>query len=198
MRILFFGDSITQGFWDLKGGWVNRLRKYYDLQNIKGINKNSPLIFNLGISGDTSDNIIARFENEVNVRKRPDEEIAIVLSVGISDSCIDSGTNIMSTEQYTENLSKLLELAHKHANKVIFVGLTPCVDDRTNPVHWNKNTAYSYDRVKSFNDELRNFCTENNVNFIDILKVMTEKQTEIELLPDGVHPNSEGHKFMAE
>lgn len=30
MRVLVFGDSITQGFWDTEGGWVERLRKYYD------------------------------------------------------------------------------------------------------------------------------------------------------------------------
>ncbi len=198
MRVLVFGDSITQGFWDPEGGWVNAIRKYYDLQNISGEDKDAPTIFNLGVSGDTSTDILARFQSDTENRKWPGEEFAIVFSVGVNDSYIKSGKNIMDTGQYLQNLSKLLELAHKYTNKVVFIGLTPCVEERTNPVAWDKEITYSYSRLESFNDELRSFCIESKVDFIDILKPMTEKQTQTELLPDGVHPNNEGHKFIAE
>ncbi len=198
MRALVFGDSITQGFWDPEGGWVNAIRKYYDLQNISGEDKNAPTIFNLGISGDTSTDILARFQSETENRKWPGEEFAIVFSVGVNDSYIKSGENIMDIEQYLQNLSMLLDLARKYTTKVVFVGLTPCVEGRTNPVAWDKDIAYSYSRLEGFNDGLRNFCIENKVDFVDILKPMTDKQTQTELLPDGVHPNHEGHKFIAE
>ena|SRR3990167_1349945 len=198
MRVLVFGDSITQGFWDPEGGWVNAIRKYYDQQNISGGDKDAPTIFNLGISGDTSTDILARFENETQNRKRSGKEIAIVFSVGVNDSYTKSGKNIMEIGQYLQNLSKLLELARRYATKVVFVGLTPCVDERTNPVAWDKDIAWSNSRIVSFNDVLRSFCIEKEVDFIDILKPMTKKQTQVELLPDGVHPNHEGHQFMAE
>jgi lysophospholipase L1-like esterase len=50
MRILVFGDSITQGFGDTEGGWVERLRHDYDVETIKDLraNTNYPTIFNLG------------------------------------------------------------------------------------------------------------------------------------------------------
>lgn len=63
MRVLVFGDSITQGFWDLDGGWVARLRRTYDKQMIEGVNDDPPSLFNLGVSGDSSDDIVTRFDS---------------------------------------------------------------------------------------------------------------------------------------
>ena len=54
---LIFGDSITQGFNDLTGGWVQRLRESLTLDDF---------VINLGVSGDTSDGLLARFEVELN------------------------------------------------------------------------------------------------------------------------------------
>ena len=35
MHIIVFGDSITQGYWDPHGGWVQRLRNFLDRKTIK-------------------------------------------------------------------------------------------------------------------------------------------------------------------
>lgn len=46
MRVLVFGDSITQGYWDTEGGWVKRIRSHYDLLQITDLNgRDEPTIF---------------------------------------------------------------------------------------------------------------------------------------------------------
>lgn len=194
MRVLVFGDSITQGFWDADGGWVNRIRKYYDQQMIDGTNNDPPTIFNLGVSGDSSDDILARFDNET--KARASEELAFVIAIGVNDSRTKAGENFSDIDRYKQNLSEILKLARQYSNKVLFIGLTPCVEERSNPVSWS-NTGYTNGRIKKFNNTLREFCEENQVSFVEILEPFAKAGVEDELLPDGLHPNSKGHKLLA-
>ncbi len=69
MRVLVFGDSIAQGFWDTEGGWVARLIREY--LTLKGLNLNTsqPDLFNLAVDGDTTDKIVYRFHAETMARQ---------------------------------------------------------------------------------------------------------------------------------
>lgn len=64
MIICVFGDSTAWGAWDLeKGGWVNRLWLYL-------ASKDSETdVYNLSISGGTSETILDRFGSEARIRK---------------------------------------------------------------------------------------------------------------------------------
>ncbi len=194
MRVLVFGDSITQGFWDIDGGWVSRIRKHYDQLCIDGTDPDSPTIFNLGVSADSSSDVLARLA--VETKARANQEVALVISVGVNDSRTKSGTNFSDPEQYKRNLAAILERAKEYSSKIMFVGLTPCAEERSNPVAWN-DTGYTNDRIKEFDATLREFCTANSVAFIEVFEPFTNAQAKTELLPDGVHPNSEGHQLIA-
>ena len=123
--ILAFGDSIVQGFWDKEGGWVQRLKKH--LTEIS-INNHSDYfsVFNLGVSGDTSKDLLARFEFETKNRLNDGEgknDTLIIFSIGTNDSIFNNKTklHLISQEEYRKNLTELLELAKKYASKVIFL-----------------------------------------------------------------------------
>lgn len=195
MRVLVFGDSITQGFWDTDGGWVAHIRKQYDQQMIDGTDNDPPTIFNLGVSGDSSDDILARFDNEAKVRAR--EELAFVIAVGVNDSRTKAGENYSDTNRYTQNLSEILKLAKQYSGKVLFVGLTPCVEERSNPVSWG-DTGYTNDRIKEFDNALQEFCQENRVPFVEVFEPFAKAEAETELLPDSLHPNDKGHQLIAD
>ena len=61
--ILVCGDSISLGRGESPNiGWVGRLKEYFESKD----QYNS--CFNLGISGDTSTDILTRFENEIKAR----------------------------------------------------------------------------------------------------------------------------------
>lgn len=195
MRVLIFGDSITQGFWDIDGGWVNRIRKYYDQQMIDNTNNDPPTIFNLGVSGDSSDDVLARFESETKARAR--EELAFVIAVGVNDARTKAGVNYSDTNRYKQNLGEILKLARQHSSKILFVGLTPCVEERSNPVSWG-DTGYTNSRIKEFDNALREFCNENQVPFVEVFEPFAKAESESELLPDSLHPNDKGHQIIAD
>ncbi len=195
MRVLVFGDSITQGFWDTDGGWVQRIRTVYDKETIK-TGYDLPTIFNLGISGNSSGDIVGRFEAEAKARYQ-DEELGLIFAVGVNDSRTKLGVNFSEPEEYKSNLEKLLVMARKYSDKIVFVGLTPCVEERSNPVSWG-DTGYTNARIRAFNQVLEDFCHDNALEFIDILTPFTEAEAKTELLPDSLHPNNEGHQLIAD
>ncbi len=195
MRVLIFGDSITQGFWDSEGGWVNRLRKTYDMQMIEGKDHDPPTIFNLGVSGDSSDDVLARFDSET--KARASEELSFVIAVGVNDARTKAGVNFSNVQRYQQKLARILQRAKQYSGKVLFVGLTPCVEARSNPVSWG-DTGYTNGRIKEFDNVLREFCEQNNVGFVEIFEPFQKAETETELLPDSLHPNDRGHQLIAD
>ena len=196
MRVLIFGDSITQGFWDVNGGWVAILRKEYDQQKIDGVNDDPATLFNLGISADSSDDVVARFKAETDARNNSDE-LAFVISIGVNDSRTKAGKDFSDTERYLSNLNKIHEMAKEYSDKILFVGLTPCVEERSNPVSWG-DTGYTNERLKSFDDTLQKFCEDNELPFVEVLEPFKEALKESELLPDALHPNEDGHKLISD
>ena len=94
-RILVFGDSIARGAVDLeKGGWVERLRIYF-VNNSK-----DKSVYNLGISGDTTENLLKRFMNECKVR----EPEIIIFAIGVNDSAIiQNKNNWVSEKDFQKN-----------------------------------------------------------------------------------------------
>lgn len=193
MRVLIFGDSITQGFWDIEGGWVSRIRKHYDQQMIDGADNDPPTIFNLGVSGDSSDDVLTRFDNETKARVK--EELAFVIAVGVNDARTKAGVNYSDTDRYKQNLSEILKLAKQYSNKILFVGLTPCVDERSNPVSWG-DTGYTTARIKEFDTTLQEFCKEKQLQFVEVFELFEKAEAETELLPDSLHPNDNGHQLI--
>jgi lysophospholipase L1-like esterase len=195
MRVLIFGDSTTQGFWDSQGGWVERLRKYFDARHISGQDDDTPAVFNLGVSADASDNLLERFNNEAKARNR--DELAIVFDIGCNDARTKEGKNYTEVETYTGNLAKLLKQAQTYTKKILFVGLTPCVEERSNPVSWS-NTGYTNARNQLFDKALQGFCKENDVPYVPVFEDFAKRQAQEELLPDGIHPNDAGHQLIAD
>ena len=149
-RILVFGASITKGYYDKEfGGWPNRLDLYTMNKDI-----DAP-VYNLGISGDTSSDVMERMESEIKSRVVPGEDLIILISVGINDSVIvDGKKERVKIEKFIDNLKVLWFIAKRHARKVIFVGFNP-VDKRADPIPWRQEYSYRNERVGEFNQAVR-------------------------------------------
>ncbi len=195
MRVLAFGDSITQGYWDSKGGWVNRLRKYYDEQKLSGKEDDPPTIFNLGVSTDSSSDVLARIDSETKARDRY-KDLAFIIAIGVNDARTKSGKSFTDTDRYLSNLNKIVKIAQLYTNRIMFVGLTPCVEERSNPVAWS-DTGYTNERIWHFELALRKFCEQNSLPIVKVFELLSEKQKQNELFPDGIHPNDKGHELIA-
>lgn len=199
MRVLVFGDSITQGFWDTEGGWVERLRKYYDELQVQNLRvRDDPTIFNLGISADTSQNILHRIEHETIVRTRHGISPVIVVQIGVNDSSKHGKETSVPPKTYKANLKAIIQKAQPISSKIIFVGLSGCDESQTTPTFWGD---YYYDNasIKQYEDAMAQVAADNNVPFIPVFDAFMQAATKDNtLLPDGLHPSNDGHKVIFE
>jgi len=197
-QILIFGDSITYGAWDKEGGWVQRLRRFLDEKNLT-----SPdfycVVYNLGISGDTSEDLLERFEFETKQRLKEHKETIVAFAIGINDSQFvhSEGNHRVPIKKFKNNLQELIKLAQKFSLKIIFVGLTPVDEEKTTPIPWNSDKFYKNEYIEKYNQVIKKVCEENKIYFIEIFKKF-EATGYQELLEDGLHPNSKGHKRIFE
>lgn len=197
-HILVFGTSTTYGAWDSEGGWVQRLRRHID-KEINSDDENFILVYNLGVSGDKSADILKRFRGETEARKGHVEvELIFLFHVGINDSIYNQqlGETEVSLEKFKENLTKLIEMAKKYADKIVVIG-SMSVDSRVDPIPWSPGRSYQNEHVEKFNEVMAEVAEKENVGFIEIYKEFIEDNYS-KFLADGVHMNNKGHEEFYE
>ena len=182
-QILIFGDSITYGAFDKKGGWVERLKTALMEKDI--------LVYNLGVSGDTTIDLLDRFENET--RARYDNDTTLILEIGINDSYHSD----ITPEMFENNIQELIKKAKKYSKKIVFLGLTPVDESKTNPLPWNKNAFYKNNKIQKYDNIIKEVCKRNSIHFIEISNNFAKTDYKI-LLHDGLHPNTKGHEKIFE
>jgi len=181
MNICIFGDSITWGAYDPQnGGWVNRLKNYFEKQGEDND------VYNLGVSGDSTTDLFERIEIETKSR----EANLIIFAIGVNDAQFIHSTNSnrISDGDFESNIKKLFEIAKEFTSKIIFIGLTPVDETKTKPIPWNTDKTYTNERIKKFDQIIENFCLKNNLKFIPINDLLNNDD-----LIDGLHPNTQGH-----
>lgn len=190
--VLCFGASITFGRGDNKeGGWTGRLKKYFESKDYYNV------LYNLGISGNSTDDLLKRMEVECSariVKKRPGDEFIILIGIGTNDSrFVNTKDNPQTTpEDFNKNILKVIEIARNYTNKIIFIGLTPVDESKTNPY---ETTYFLNDRIKKYDEIIKKCCEEEGIFLIDLFEDFL-KEDYLNLLGEGLHPNSKGHDFM--
>ena len=198
-RICVFGDSIIYGRGDCEyGGWVDRMKISFNKKPLLKL-ENYLFVYNLGVSADTTKDLVERFDSEVKRRLKRKRENIVIFGIGINDSCYseDKKTLDVSQEQFKRNLENLIDLAQKFSTEIIFVGLTPVNETKTTPISWNANKSYKNQYIQEYDQIIKSVCKENDVYFIEIFEKF-QKMDYNKLLEDGVHPNSEGHQKIFE
>ena len=194
-KILAFGDSITWGAVDPDcGGWVGRLKTLLEVESNFEIE-----VYNLGISGETTNDLLERLESETKARLKEDQEITFIFAIGINDSLFihsKNGLNI-KPEKTKENIQKIISIAQQFSPRIIFVGLTPVDEVQTAPIPWNTDKSYKNEYIKEYNEVIKSICKEKDIPFVDIFEKWIESDYK-KLLIDGVHPNPDGHKVIFE
>ncbi|KKR71578.1 MAG: Lysophospholipase L1 and related esterases family [Microgenomates group bacterium GW2011_GWC1_41_8] len=196
MQIFIFGDSITSGMWDTQGGWADQIKQRVTTQCINSHFEIDIEVYNLGISGNTSRDLLYRFELEIRQRKDETESI-IVIAIGLNDSqyYTQEKRNETSLSDFKNNLEKLLYKAKQFTSNIIFVGLTPVDDNLVSPMPWKMESSYRNEDIEKYNNKIKEFCAGNKLVFVDIRSEF-KKTDYMKLLADGVHPNTQGHELM--
>jgi lysophospholipase L1-like esterase len=182
MTICIFGDSIAWGASDCeKGGWADQLKNRLMFENIN--------TYNLGISDDTTNNLLERFEAEATARN---PEI-IVFAIGINDSLNIKESRSISLEKFQDNISLLVDKAKQFTDKIVFVGLTNVDESKTNP-YLETGESFNNQTIGEYDEVIRLFCEDNDLIFVDMLGLLINDED----LCDGLHPSSIGHQKMFE
>ncbi len=185
----------------MRGGWTERLKSFFDKKTLSdpGSNFNCS-VYNLGVDGNTAEEILKRFEFETKQRIEEEKETIFIFATGVNDSCFVQSRNtlLVLPEKFKENIQKLINLAQKFSSKIIFVGLTPVDETKVNPFPYSTSRkSYKNESIEKYNEIIKLVCKENKIDFLEIF----EKWIKIDykgLLEDGLHPNSKGHEKIFE
>ena len=192
--IIFLGDSITQG-WGTSGPnkeFHQLIKAKYGLQEA----------YNCGIGGTR----IAKLKDSSNhaydiyfamrVEVLPNHADAVVVFGGTNDYGHGNAKigEADSKDVYTffGGLNVLYDkLKEKYPNaKLIF--MTPIERANQEEPHPPEGKTLS-----DYVEAIRIFCDKNNVDIIDLFNSGIIDPYNTDLLPDGLHPNDDGHIVMA-
>jgi lysophospholipase L1-like esterase len=196
-RVLVFGSSVDHGFWGEEGGWVQRLRR--DLDRYSMEDEKDYSLYNLSISGDTTERILERMENEIEARENH-EDLHIYLEIGgINDSQIELETeeNWIPLEKYQKNIKKIVEIAREKAQEVVLFTGRPVDKSKVYPMPWKETHGYTNPEAERYTRILREVAQEEEeLPLIDFFNELDRETWIEEKLYDGVHPNTEGHEEL--
>ncbi len=184
---------------------MGRLRKYLDTKSLSAYTGEDlystyhTLTYNLGLPGDTSSGLFARFENELALRFDPSEETVILFAIGLNDSRFYPKDNRheVEIEDFKQNIWDMWEIARQYSKDVAFIGLTPVDEDRTSPVFWEQDAVFKNEYIERYNSAIWEFCQGREIPFIDVFDRMKDLNLH-ELMEDGLHPNPKGHEIIEE
>ncbi len=173
-RVVFFGDSITDG-WHLDESFPGK-----------------PYI-NRGIGGQTTPQMLVRFRQDV-IDLHP--KVVIILA-GTND--IAGNTGPMRLEDIEAEYASFAELARANQIRIVFSSVLP-VHNYT-PRSQDFFAQRSPDKILVLNGWLKNYCDSGagGCLYLDYFSAMVDDKGLLkkDLAEDGLHPNAEGHKIMA-
>jgi lysophospholipase L1-like esterase len=169
-RVVFYGDSITDA-------WVRNGGKFFP----------GKAYVNRGISGQTTEQMVVRFRQDV-VNLHP---AAVVILAGTNDIAGNTGTE--TAETIEDGFRSMVDLARANGIKVVLASVLPVA---TYP--WRPGVADPPGRIKALNAWLQSYAVEQKVVYLDYYTAMAGPDGGMKpgISIDGVHPNAAGYAIM--
>jgi len=192
--IICFGDSITRGESDADyGGWADRIKTRLIKQFVETA-KDRVSVFNLGISGETTDGLMQRFQPELITRLADDNKNTVLFGYGANDLANQDGNALVSIGSYADNLSHCIEFTLEKGASVVLINVTPIAAHLDGIPNVN-NRIRNDETICRYNQALLALSVKYNVDLIDVYTPFNERK-EAYLTADGLHPNSAGHELL--
>lgn len=170
-RIVFIGDSITQG-------WSEAMPAFFE---------GRPYI-ERGIGGQTTPQMLLRFRADVVAL----EPAAVVILAGTND--IAGNTGPASNEMIEANIASMAEIAAANDIRVILASILPAES-----YSWAPDVEPAF-RIIAINRWIRDYAEANSHVWLDFYSAMVNDRGGLEerYTTDGVHVTAEGYALMAE
>ena len=168
VTVVFMGDSITQGWFDMMPGFFTPGRQ------------------GRGIGGQTTPQMLLRFRQDV-IDLKPQ---VVQIMAGTND--IAGNTGPMTAAQSQANIRSMTELAQAHGIRVILASIPP-----TDHFPWRPGIAPA-PRIAAMNAWLRDYARSVGATYADYWTALHDGQAmRAAFTIDGVHPNAAGYAAMA-
>jgi len=192
LRACFVGDSITNGTGDTTFlSWPGRLcaaevATGHDLTD-----------YDLGVRGDTSEDIGKRWRAECEARLPDDLSCAIVFAFGINDATEEDGVTRVPLSDSVANARSILSGA-KTMCPALWVGPTP-VDESRQPLRMETGQLRDKrnHRTAEYSLAFRALADDLGVPYLDMMSALINDPDWPAMLTDGLHPTAEGYERMA-
>ncbi|MCJ0742175.1 SGNH/GDSL hydrolase family protein [Pedobacter montanisoli] len=187
MRIIFFGDSITQQAIS-KTGYINLLKNKLDTNTFE--------LIGAGINGNKVYDLFLRLETDV-IAKRPD---LVLIYIGINDvwhkQSSGTGTDYY---KFIKFYQAIIDKIQQAGSKIILC--TPSLIGEN-----LKEAPKVNEELDQYADAIRDLAKQNQLRLCDLRKVFLEFEQEYNpelrneglLTVDGVHLNAQGNALVAE
>lgn len=180
--VMFFGDSHTVGAGDEEAvGWTGRVVAAAWAEGI-------PVTpYNLGVRGETSADVAARWRAEARPRLPDEGDPRVVLAFGVNDTSIQGGDPRCSEEQSLLSLEEVLLGAQGLGLRRFVVGPAAVDDEAEN------------DRIAELSYAYRVLCARHRVPFVPLVDELRGSEVwrrEI-AARDGAHPGAAGYAEVA-
>jgi len=168
-RIIFIGDSITE-FWERYDSMFCSQNNY----------------INRGISGQTTSQILERFQNDV-VDLQPKK---VIILAGINDIAENNGP--ISTEEIMNNIISMVDKSLKNNIEVLLCSILPAIN-----FYWNPKIQ-PIEKIKQLNELIEAYSQSKIIKYVDYYSQMVVKNFGLDenFTNDGVHPNLNGYLKM--
>ena len=171
-RVVFFGDSITDGW---------NLAKFFPRK---------PYV-NRGISGQTTAQMLLRFRPDV-IDLQPK---AVVILAGTND--IAGNTGPMTLEMTESNLASMADIARANGIRVVFSSVLPVHNYTARSENFFPLRPPV--KIEELNLWLKKYCAAHGYMYLDYYEPMLNASGLLkrEYAEDGLHPNDGGYAVMA-
>ena len=169
-RIVFLGDSLTEGYQLTKeDAYPYLIEQILHKEGLSDIK-----CINAGISGSTSASGPSRLK--WYLKEKPE---ILVLALGAND-----GLRGLDLKETKKHLKEVITEAKKENIKILLAGM-------------KMPPNYGVKFTKEFEKLFEDLAREEKVSFIPFLLESVAGKRELNL-SDGIHPNPEGHKGLAQ
>lgn len=177
--LCFVGDSYVNGFGDPKAlGWVSRVVARTPHEGVE------LATYNLGIRGDSSSDVLARWRAETALRWKSVDVNERRLVIGFGTNDIQQG---LTTARSRLNLANILDDASTNGIAAFVVGPPPTSDPEFNA------------KLEQLVDAHADVCARRGVTYVDCFRpLLGHDQWQSDLAAsDGIHPGQAGYGLMA-
>lgn len=168
-RVVFMGNSITDGWWNTDSLFF---------QNNRYIGR--------GIGGQTTAQMLVRFRADV-IDLQPK---AVVILAGTNDIAQNNG--YIAPENILGNIISMAELAKANNIDVVLCSILPAYE-----YGWRKGLEPA-DKIIALNKMIKEYADRHNLTYVDYHSALKDARNGLpeKYSKDGVHPTMDGYKIM--